>query len=146
MSTRRASGLRLEDHGLALGRKKPEPRSNGQDVGREYERTRPAPCAHDLLQLAGPHGDAWLRVRDERPRSLNRTDSHQAGRFQAAAPRRGSIVDLEAGRVTAVAGRRVAMANQCNMATLEERGPGVLGVIGGHTRGDEQRNGKKGGS
>jgi hypothetical protein len=57
-----------------------------------------------------------------------------------------AIVEPEAGRVTAVAGRRVAMANQRDVAALDERSPGFLGIVGGDSRRDDQRNGKSGGS
>ena len=52
-------------------------------------------------------------------------------------PLRLAIVDLEAGRVTAVAGRRVAMANQRDMAALDEGGPGFLGIVGARRRRDD---------
>jgi hypothetical protein len=35
------------------------------------------------------------------------------------------------------------MANHGNMTALDERGPGFFGFIGGQTRRDDQRNGKK---
>src|SRR5438093_12626802 len=44
------------------------------------------------------------------------------------------------------AGRRVTMAKQLNMAAVDERGPGFLGIIGGEGRRDDQRNRKHEGS
>src|SRR5207245_4700445 len=58
-------------------------------------------------------------------------------------PLRRAVVELEAGRVTAVAGRCVAVTNQRHMTALGERGPGFLGIIGGHIRRDDERKGKK---
>src|SRR5262249_40599835 len=51
-------------------------------------------------------------------------------------PLRRAVVDLEAGRVTAVAGGRVAVANYCNVASLDECDPGLLRITGGQARRD----------
>jgi hypothetical protein len=45
-----------------------------------------------------------------------------------------AIVDLETGWITTVARRGVTMANECYMASLDERGPGFIGITGGHAR------------
>jgi hypothetical protein len=52
-----------------------------------------------------------------------------------------AVVDPEAGRVTAVAGRRVAMPNQRHVPTRDERSPAIPGVTGGQARhdGDQHR-------
>ena len=54
-----------------------------------------------------------------------------------------AVVDLESGRV-AVAGRRVAMADQRDMTAIDQCGPGFLGIIGSRYRRGEQPNGKNG--
>jgi hypothetical protein len=45
-----------------------------------------------------------------------------------------AIVDLETGWITTVARRRVAMANERYMASLDERVPGFIGISGGRAR------------
>jgi hypothetical protein len=50
-----------------------------------------------------------------------------------------AVVDLETGRV-AVAGRRVAMADQRDVTATDERGPGFLGIAGsGYRRGERPK-------
>src|SRR5215470_4693014 len=51
-------------------------------------------------------------------------------------PLRLAVVDLETGRVAAVAGGRVAVSDQCNVASLDERAPGLLRITGGQARRD----------
>jgi hypothetical protein len=51
-----------------------------------------------------------------------------------------AVVDLEAGRVTAVAGRCVAMPNQRNVPTRDERSPAIPGVTGGQARHDDDQH------
>jgi len=52
-----------------------------------------------------------------------------------------AVVDLETGRV-AVAGRRVATADQRDVTATDERGPGFLGIAGSGYRRGERPNGK----
>ena len=51
-----------------------------------------------------------------------------------------AVIDFEAGRIP-VAGRSVPMADECDMAAIDEGGPRVPCIVAGRRRGD-QRNGK----
>ena len=81
-----ACEARPKHHGLTLDRQETEQRPNGQSVGYEHERARPAPSGYDLFQFKKAYGGTRVSVRNESPRLLNTADSHQAGCFQAATP------------------------------------------------------------
>jgi hypothetical protein len=55
-----------------------------------------------------------------------------------------AVVDLETRRI-AVAGRRVAMADQRDMTAIDECGPGSLGIIGSRYRRGESIRATRGG-
>src|SRR5262245_61144094 len=58
-------------------------------------------------------------------------------------PLRRAVIDPESRRITAVAGRRVGMANQGDVAALDEGRPAGFGVAGGRARGATKRNDQK---
>ncbi len=53
-------------------------------------------------------------------------------------PLRLAVVESETGRVAPVAGRRVAVANHCDVASLDQCCPCLIGIVGGEPRRDDQ--------
>src|SRR5262249_39565854 len=57
-------------------------------------------------------------------------------------PLRCTAVHPEARRVSAIAGRRIGMSNECDMASRDESGPGLLGIRG-HRLGRSEEQARK---
>src|SRR4029453_4733839 len=147
----------LEHHPFGLLRADSDQWLDCKSMGNEYERSRPAPAGHDVLELPEPRA-VRITIRDEGIGGLDVAHGHQRRRVHAAAHGRGedavhthavaaesltqclalgaplvvevplrlAVVEPEARRIAAVAGRRVPVANERDMAAPRPRPPPPL--------------------